>query len=239
MALLPSIDVLKKMQAASGLVFATFLFLHLINSISSHKGQVFYDTVQSKFRLYYQNPFVEIVIVLGSLLIHFLSNILLFYLRNENKPEKIPDSKLSSGSASKYQRYSGLVLAVIVGLHATFTRILPYLHGQIADFQTVSFTVEIFPIIFYPYYIFYGINAIYHLSHGFLQSTQVLGLRTGNWVKETQSISFKIFVAIASLAIISAVMAFGGIYYSDINRSKYPEFRKEWGLDNIVVKHEL
>jgi len=217
---------------ASGLAFATFLFLHLINSISSHKGQAFYDTVQSKFRLYYQNPFVEIVIVLGSLLIHFLSNILLFYLRNVNK---IADS----GSASKYQRYSGLVLTVIVGFHATFTRILPYLHGQIADFQTVSFTVEIFPIIFYPYYIFYGINAIYHLSHGFLQSTQVLGLRTGNWVKETQSISFKIFVVIASLAIISAVMAFGGIYYSDINRSKYPEFRKEWGLDNIVVKHEL
>jgi len=233
MGLLSSVNVLKKLQAASGLTFATFLFLHLINSISSHKGQVFYDTVQSKFRLYYQNPFVEIVIVLGSLLIHSISNIILFYLRNVNKPA------LSSSSEGKYQRYTGLVLAVIVGFHATFTRILPYLHGQVSDFQSVSFTVEVLPILFYPYYIFYGINGIYHLSHGFLQSTQVLGLRNGNWVKETRSISFKIFIIIASLAIISAIMAFGGIYYSDINRSKYPEFRKEFGLDNIVVKHEL
>jgi len=37
---------LKKIQAGSGMVFSTFLSLHLTNTIVSNNGQLFYDEIQ-------------------------------------------------------------------------------------------------------------------------------------------------------------------------------------------------
>ena len=59
-----------KIQAISGIVFATFLILHLVNMTIAMLGQAAYDSFQRAMRWYYQFPVTEIVVVLGASLVH-------------------------------------------------------------------------------------------------------------------------------------------------------------------------
>lgn len=61
---------LLRIQAVSGLLFATFLVLHLSNTIVSSAGEKTYDSLQGAVRWYYQFPPVEIVAVAGSATVH-------------------------------------------------------------------------------------------------------------------------------------------------------------------------
>lgn len=60
---------LSKIQVASGGIFASFLGLHLINTMSALGGQLLYDGLQDVFRGYYQTKLAEPVL-LGSLTVH-------------------------------------------------------------------------------------------------------------------------------------------------------------------------
>ena len=61
---------LYRIQAGSGILFATFLVLHLSNTILASVGQPTYDSYQKALRWYYQFPLVEIFLVIGAATIH-------------------------------------------------------------------------------------------------------------------------------------------------------------------------
>lgn len=56
--------ILFKKAAISGLGFASFSVLHLVNSIFANGGYLLYDGVMEVFRTYYQNPVIEFGLVL-------------------------------------------------------------------------------------------------------------------------------------------------------------------------------
>jgi len=150
-----------KIQAGSGVVFSTFLSLHLTNTIVSHNGQLFYDEIQRIFRTYYQNPIIEPVI-LGSLAVHLSSCFLRFIRRkkNDNKlNNKLEEAKINNKPnivqevkdiiklsepvpSLKVHRLTGYILSAFVGGHIIACRILPLLINDKADFTLMSFSLE-------------------------------------------------------------------------------------------------
>lgn len=61
--------MLKKLQAITGLIFATFVAVHLLNTWLAGLGPAAYDGVQVALRQVYQFIFVE-VLILSALLVH-------------------------------------------------------------------------------------------------------------------------------------------------------------------------
>jgi len=233
-----------KIQAGSGVVFSTFLSLHLTNTIVSNNGQLFYDEIQRIFRTFYQNPIIEPVI-LGSLAVHLSSCFLRFIRRNKNdkklnnkleeakinnKPEIVQEIKdiikLSEPVPSlKVHRLSGYTLSVFVGGHIVAARIIPLIFNDKADFTLMSFSLEHWPLLFYPYFFVLGSSGVYHMAHGLVQAKQVLISSKNDWRKTTESTIFRVLVGITAISVASGILAFGGKYFS-VNKSRYDVWYK-------------
>ena len=56
-----------QVQAATGLIFASFSTLHLLTSISSNFGEHYFNSVLHVARKYYNFPLIEPVIVISGL----------------------------------------------------------------------------------------------------------------------------------------------------------------------------
>ncbi|KJE97507.1 hypothetical protein CAOG_07354 [Capsaspora owczarzaki ATCC 30864] len=158
--------LLKKVQAASGLGFGSFLVLHLCNTLSGHISPAVYDSVQSVLRCYYQNPAVELVMVFGSLSIHVGASlwrmqkrvaadaVLAQSLKHELSTADVsatsaPDPKAVRAAAAgpdtmtlslvrKLHRLSGLALLPLISVHVMATRLSPIVSGVVPDMTIVT-----------------------------------------------------------------------------------------------------
>jgi len=217
----PSDRTLIRIQAASGAVFASFATLHLANSMIANFGHHMYDGLQELLRHFYQNPLVEISLA-GALVMHVSTSALRIFRRSQRKaanakknPPKIESVGLFSRlklSPLAFHKYSGYYLAGVLSIHVTATRILPLQHGILADFSDVSFTLVQYPLVFYPYYTLLALSGFYHVYFGLIQSAKVFGIKVPQFLS-SQSLFFKGTLALGSVALCSAVLAFGGNYY--------------------------
>jgi len=197
---------LVRAQAGSGLVFAIFVVAHLINTLLAPLGAATYNSVQGAMRAIYQDPWVEIGLLLGSLLVHLGCGV----LRARRRPKGRP-------GAHRWQRQSGWVLVVIVIGHSLATRGPSLAYDVWPDFEGVAFSLHWFPSYFYPYYLLFGIAAAYHGGLGILRAARVFGwrpkdrsesaglrgLRRAGWIA---LISF-------SIALLVSLLAFGGVLF--------------------------
>jgi len=235
---------LKKIQAGSGMVFSTFLSLHLTNTILSNNGQLFYDEIQRMFRTYYQNPIIEPVILV-SLGVHLSSNFLRFIRRKKNEKRlnnKLEEAKINNKPqivqelndnikasepviSLKVNRLAGYVLSAFVGGHFAAARIAPLIVNDKADFSLISYTLDAWPYIFYPYYFVFSLSGVYHLAHGLVQAKQVFITTKNDWRKTTESTIFRVLVGVTGIAVVSGVLAFGGNYFP-VNKLRYDVWYK-------------
>jgi len=151
---------LKLVQDFTSLIFSTFLILHLTSLLFSFGGPSSYNWILSVFRQYYQSPFVEPLILISGLVHGFIS----FY-RYTIKP--LP-------TTTTLHRWSGFVIFVVYLGHVSATRVLPFIENVKTGFHSISFTLDTFPYIFYPYYFVFGVCGLIHLNFGLLKLLQKL-----------------------------------------------------------------
>ena len=94
--------MLKKLQATTGVIFAGFLALHLINTWLAATGPDTYDAVQGLLRALYQFVAVE-ALLLAALAVHVVVGI----LRIVQEPKRVLSLR------SRMHRYAGFFLAFI------------------------------------------------------------------------------------------------------------------------------
>ena len=201
-----------RVQAVSGLLFATFLVLHLLNTMSAVLGQSIYDGVQSTLRLYYQFPLVEIVCVAGAALVHIWAGVVRMWRRRGRERGSVP-------LRLRLHRWSAYYLLVFITGHVLATRGPSLFLATKADFALVSYAFVFAPAYFYPYYTLLFASGLYHLAHGGLTALRLLGLRV-----EIGPRTFRWAVGTAVTAGFLGVLAFAGHLYQ-IDTRRYAEFQ--------------
>jgi len=194
-----------KLQAGSGLIFSSFLGIHLANSFIANLGPLGYDEIKRLLRLYYQNPVIEIGLF-SSLFVHQIVSGIRIYRRLKQKKNHPKHDHIT---ALDIHRYAGLVIGTVVLVHVFFTRIPHLIFKDDSDFTLITFTLKTWPYFFYPYYIVFSISGLYHLMYGFFKALRVFGLHKITLSTNT----FNILFSAGALTLFSAVLAFSGIYF--------------------------
>lgn len=196
---------LMRIQAISGLVFAIFLSLHLLNVMVSAVGPGLYDALQVRIRPIYQSPLVEVGVLLAALVIHMVAGI----TRLRRRPRSRGLGKLPL--RTRLHRLSAYFLLVFVLGHVAATRLPSLLDGVWLGFAGLSFSMVWLPGWFYPYYVALGLCGLYHGSYGTYLSLRSLGVRLPSIAR----LGARAYVplAIAALLVVLGVLSFGGILY--------------------------
>ncbi len=79
-----------------------------------------------------------------------------------------------------------------------------------ADFELVAASLKYWPYLFYPYYVVFACSGLYHLVYGFSQACSTLFHRSPF---RRGGPFFYTLVGAASIGIVSALLAFGGVYF--------------------------
>ncbi|PRP84685.1 hypothetical protein PROFUN_07935 [Planoprotostelium fungivorum] len=199
--------LLVKIQAASGLCFGSFLFIHLINTSSAHFGQLAYDGSQAFLRAYYQNPLLEPVVVFGSLTVHSVSSAFRYInrYRSEVLEEDTTDKNRSFysllPSSKTLNRWCGSVLSIFVIGHIIGTRGFAVLYDIDTDYQYLASSIVRYPYVLTSYYVAMSMAGVYHLSYSTVQSLRVFNVKVPR-VARVNGLPFKIAVGMAGASVL-------------------------------------
>jgi hypothetical protein len=201
---------LKLIQAASGSAFGTFAVLHLGNIFAAHFDEPTFNEIERILRYYYQNPVIEPLLIIGSLGVHVISSYALVYHRIK-KPKEL---KSPVPLSERLHRWAGYVLTATVPLHILGTRLPVFLFGKeyASDFSAVSYSLVISPFLAYPYLFLLGTAGLYHVVFGGLKAIDRF-FGTAAAKKTTGSKLFLPTIGALSVAVLSSLLAFGGVYF--------------------------
>jgi succinate dehydrogenase/fumarate reductase cytochrome b subunit len=209
-----------RVQAVSGLVFATFLVLHLGNLASATFGQPAYDWYMAKARGYYQLAPVELVGVVGAALVHMAAGVARILRRRARRADGV--SKPPHWRV-RLHRYSGYYLmAAFVG-HVIATR-GPGLVGHAADFSFLTLSLETAPYFFYPYYVLFAASGFYHLGHGTVAALRIVGARLPKGATSPRSRAFWAWAVAGATIAGVGVLSLGG-HLHPVDRSRFSEWK--------------
>ncbi|MBZ0120283.1 MAG: hypothetical protein K8H88_25050, partial [Sandaracinaceae bacterium] len=136
---------LARTQAASGIVFASFLVLHLATALSAIAGQAAYDATLAAMRHYYQLVVVEVALVIGASLVHIGAGVVRMWRRRGQRALPIP-------LRLRLHRYAGYYLMAAYTGHVIATRLAPLAFGVTPDFTFLHYSLTSAGYFFYPYY---------------------------------------------------------------------------------------
>lgn len=162
---------LVRTQAISGLAFALFLSLHLVNVMASALGPGLYDAFQVRIRPLYQFPLVEVGVLLVALVVHIGAGV----IRLRRRPRSRGWGRLPL--RTRLHRASAYFLLVFVFGHIAATRLPSLLDGVWLGFGGLTFSMAWLPGFFYPYYALLGLCGLYHGSYGTYLALRALGVR--------------------------------------------------------------
>lgn len=159
-----------RVQACSGLLFAIFLVLHLLTTVSGVAGAPVYDRILAVMRsLYRPHVVVELGLIVISGTVHIGCAVLQMARRRRVLAVRGP-------WWMKAHRLSGYFLLVTVVAHAIATRVLPAVDptSSGADFAYVAYSVLGWPWLFWPYYLLLAVCGAVHLMIGAHLALRVL-----------------------------------------------------------------
>ncbi|MCA9708461.1 MAG: hypothetical protein KDK70_21605 [Myxococcales bacterium] len=212
---------LLRLQALSGLAFQAFLVLHLVNVMVSAFGPGLYDALQLQIRPVYQNPVVEVGLLLGSLVVHVVVGI----VRLRRRPRSRSFSRLPL--RTRLHRLSAYFLLAFVFGHFAATRVPSLVDGTWLGFAGLTFSIELLPAFFYPYYVMLALCGLYHGGYGSYLALRSLGVRLptvarlGAWGR--------VPLYVGSVLLVLGVLSFGGHLYAidDPWQSDFARFARE------------
>eukprot|EP01116_Phalansterium_solitarium_P019648 TRINITY_DN5582_c0_g1_i1.p1 TRINITY_DN5582_c0_g1~~TRINITY_DN5582_c0_g1_i1.p1 ORF type:complete len:267 (+),score=59.18 TRINITY_DN5582_c0_g1_i1:102-902(+) len=238
---------LSKIQAGTGLIFGTYLTLHLANALSANLGPAAYDAVQTALRPFYQNALVEPVVIFGTLAVHTAAAVVRIVRRRARSIKKDDDADSHAARAGRgstltrfwrwarlnepafLHRYTGYFLTAVIGGHIAAVRLAPMASGFPASFANVAFAIkEISPVVFYPYYVLFPTFALYHMMYGGWRANNILlgPAFTPAWFSP-RSKAFKLAVAAGFVGFIGGVLVFGGIRYGPVVTTAFDRIKIE------------
>ncbi len=147
--------MLKQIQAATGLLFAAFLGMHLINTWLATFGPAAYDGVQGVLRQVYQFAPFE-ALFLAALSVHLVVGV----LRIVTEPKRVLNQR------ARWHRYAGFFLLVFIAGHITAVRGTSWFYDVYPGFAGLAFSIDAVPGYFYPYYFLLGLAGFYHGLNG-------------------------------------------------------------------------
>jgi succinate dehydrogenase/fumarate reductase cytochrome b subunit len=213
---------LARIQAVSGLLFAVFLSLHLVNLYASAFGPGRYDQVQRGVRVLVHAPGYEIVLLLAPLLVHAAVGV----IRIRRRPP--PKGGARPPIEARLHRWSAWFLLVVVFGHAAATRVPPVFFDAAVGFAGVSFALWWMPAFFYPYYILLGLAGLYHGTYGTWSALRLFGVRLPAFARLGARVLVPL--GIAAVLTIASVLSFSGALYPtpDPTDNDYARFYEEW-----------
>lgn len=147
--------MLKQIQAATGLIFAVFLGLHLLNTWLATLGPAVYDGLQGVLRGLYQFAPFE-ALFLAALSVHLVVGVLRI----------VTEPKRTLNRRARWHRYAGLFLLLFIGGHITAVRGSSWFYDVYPGFAGLAFSIAAVPGYFYPYYFLLGVAGLYHGLNG-------------------------------------------------------------------------
>ena len=159
---------LLQIQALSGLVFLFFTLVHLMNTGVAALGVEAYSGFQELARAFYQNPLLEIALLMIPLAIHWTAAVI--RLKRDGFRRK------NQSLRARLHRYSGYFLLVFIWGHVAATRGPSFFYDVEVGFSTVSFTFAWLPLWFYPYYTLLALAGLYHGINGAFLAASIFGL---------------------------------------------------------------
>tara|TARA_B100000131_G_scaffold114801_1_gene111746 strand:+ start:3261 stop:3926 length:666 start_codon:yes stop_codon:yes gene_type:complete len=170
----------KILMAVTGILFAFFLLVHLLNNLTLFIGPETFNSLVSS--LEYVKPLIRVLegILLLILVIHISNAIILSYKSKKARPlgYKIKP-KDSSSLSSRTMILSGTVILLFLIIHlGTFWKTFQTIHGNssyydiVVNNKIIGFGNPFIVILYILATIFIGI----HLKHGFESSFQTLGI---------------------------------------------------------------
>ncbi len=188
--------MLKTLQAVTGLIFAAFLALHLVNTWLASFGAATYNITQSSLRTVYQSPLLE-PLILAALLVHIVVGLI----------RRKREGSGPAGPRARWHRYTGYGLAVLIGGHILAVRGPSWFYGIYPGFEGVAFSLDFAAWYFFPYYLLLGTAGFYHGFNGAGIALSRLGMAkaaTSRLVRNT--------TILAALLTATALLAFAGLW---------------------------
>lgn len=199
--------MLKQIQAATGLLFAVFLGLHLVNTWLAMLGPAAYDGLQSVLRGFYQFAPFE-ALLLAALAVHLAVGLLRIF----SEPKRMLNRR------ARWHRYAGLFLMLFIGGHILAVRGSSWFYDIYPGFAGLAFSIDAVPGYFYPYYFLLAVAGLYHGLNGAFIALGRLG------VTATLNTPALARVTLAGAAL--TLMALGGLggWYYDVGNVSESEF---------------
>lgn len=192
---------LVRLQAIGGALFTVFLVLHLSNTLLAPFGPEVYNNYQRVSRLFYQQPLLEIIFVLGPLVTHAIAGIWLYILRKK--------WRRSPALRYRLQSWAGLFLLLVVFGHVIATRGISFWFDAFPEFEGISFSLWWVPSYFYPYYFLLFMAGLYHGTMGL----SVL-LKRGGYGQLAASKALPLLVTtLGAIGVSFALLGFGGVLF--------------------------
>lgn len=230
---------LKLLNAISGLAFAVFVVLHYICHYSLTIGG--WDVANAnlvRFRVIYQNPVFEVLLLL-SVLVHGYANLNLKLRRDKiaasaakktDGSPVVPDVTTSGPGSMEYQghRIAGYVVGFLLIMHVIGTRIVPSFvlkDPSVYDYSFFSNNNDTIPYnIFLIIQVIFAMAAGWHTIYGTWSAINTLQGRSV--AGKAVPLPLKVMALSSHLLIISGALAIAGVYYTVDKASKLAYFEK-------------
>jgi len=231
---MPSVNTLKKMSAASGLVFGIFLAMHLFAHYMLNLGYEQAQETMLAFRVIYQHPIFELSLA-ASLGVHMYSNTCLYLNRSKINAQvkKETDGKKPAGSAElTAHRIAGYILSLSIFGHVFATRLGAFImlpDSSVYDYGFVASVFEVVPFNLFPIYLcIFGMAGGWHLVYG---TRSAIAILTGSSVVgKPVPVPLKVVAMINHVAIVAGMVALGK-YLTTIDMSDKEDVRTKFFAD--------
>jgi len=160
----PRKTTLARVQAASGLAFFAFASVHFVNTMLAAVSRELYDGFQSRARILYQHPIVEIALF-ATLFVHIATGV----LSARRFPVVSSSGEGRDGGeqpSHRWHRYAGRALAIVILGHVAATRGPSLLAGVHPGFIGIAYTIMKWPAVSYPYFAALIACGIFHGGYG-------------------------------------------------------------------------
>lgn len=157
---------LKKIQAATGVLFAVFVIFHLLNTWLASFGPGAYDGLQAIGRWVYQFAPVE-ALLLAAVAVHAVVGIMRI----------VQEPKRQLTTRARWHRYAGFFLLAVIAGHVMAVRGPSWFYDVYPGFAGLSLSIHYLPAVFYPYYFLLALAGFYHAVNGLSIGLPRLGVR--------------------------------------------------------------
>lgn len=208
---------LARIQAASGLLFALFLTVHLLALFASALGPGNYDAVQRATATVYRSPAYEVLLLLAPLLVHIAAGVLRMRHRSGRTARPQP-------GATRWHRYSAYFLLLVIFGHIGATRGIAIFGDLEVGFAGVGFAMWWMPTFFGIYYTLLALTGLYHGAYGVVRALAVFGVALPGGLRLAPR--FTVPMTVAAGFAVAGVISFTGALYpvADPTDNPYARF---------------